>query len=890
MKTKNLNHILLLKQKSLTFFLAFIFFCITSTSYAQVINQKQQQKLSPVLQQKLNTIDPNKKSFYFAVTHDRYGFLKLLSNEKKKNISIIEEYKSSGLFLIEGTWHDIAEYILASDLVTFIDEKREPKEELKLSDFDLSTNKVNVLQSEFPQWNGDSITVSVQEDKMDTTDIDLKGRFKSTTLSSGNISSHASIMATMIAGAGNTYYQGKGVAWGATITSSNFATLLPDPNASYQQYKISVQNHSYGTGIENFYGADAAAYDASMLTNPSLMHIFSSGNSGTTPSTTGSYTGVQNYSNITGSFKMAKNIITVGATDSFGVVAQLSSKGPAYDGRVKPELVAFGEDGTSGSAAIVSGISLELQQVYKKLHGGILPSSALIKSILLNSADDVESKNIDYKSGYGSVNAYKAMQTLLTDQILGGTISDGGSHSYNLSVPEGIKQLKLTLVWNDTAASPNAGKALINDLDVELQLPSASKSWEPWVLNSFPNKDSLKLLPVRKRDSLNTVEQITLDDPAAGDYVIRVTGYSISTASQDYFIAYQFDTANIFKWYYPTKSDNIFSGVTNTLRWQSSYTAQTGKIEYSKDGVTWLVIDSSVDLSKGFYQWNAPDIFSLGQLRMNINSSKIYSDTFTISKRINTFVGFNCQDSFSFYWNKSPNIINYQVYRLGDKYLEPFFTTTDTIAVISKTLSPSLYYCISPLIENKTGVKSYTFNYETQGVGCYIKSFLAELIDTGSVKLDLELGTIYQVKEIIWEKLTLNGNIPLQTISIIPGVQFSYTDVLPTNGANIYRVKIILNNGQIIYSEPETVYYLNNDNYIIYPDPASQSQSINIFSNVIIDDAVMQVFNASGMKVFEKPLDDLIVSIPAGKLGKGFYFIRITSGKNTLGILKLVVY
>ena len=59
---------------------------------------------------------------------------------------------------------------------------------------------------------------------------------------------------------------------------------------------------------------------------------------------------------------MAKNILTVGATDSFSIVAALSSKGPAHDGRVKPELVAFGEDGSSGAAALVSGTSLLLQQ------------------------------------------------------------------------------------------------------------------------------------------------------------------------------------------------------------------------------------------------------------------------------------------------------------------------------------------------------------------------------------------------------------------------------------------------------------------------------------------------------------------------------------------------
>ena len=47
---------------------------------------------------------------------------------------------------------------------------------------------------------------------------------------------------------------------------------------------------------------------------------------------------------------------------------------------------------------------------------------------------------------------------------------------------------------------PMLAKALINDLDLELTLPSAGESWS-WVLNHFPGIDSLQLLPERKRDS-----------------------------------------------------------------------------------------------------------------------------------------------------------------------------------------------------------------------------------------------------------------------------------------------------------------------------------------------------------------------------------------------------
>src|SRR6185503_14496630 len=131
--------------------------------------------------------------------------------------------------------------------------------------------------------------------------------------------------------------------------SFTFSNLLPESDAVYQQYNISVQNHSYGTAIENYYGAEAVAYDASVIARPFLLHVFSAGNSGTNTNTNGPYAGVNGFANITGSLKMAKNIITVGHVDSFGVVLPPSSKGPAYDGRLEPGLVAFSEDGSSGA-------------------------------------------------------------------------------------------------------------------------------------------------------------------------------------------------------------------------------------------------------------------------------------------------------------------------------------------------------------------------------------------------------------------------------------------------------------------------------------------------------------------------------------------------------------
>jgi hypothetical protein len=863
-------------------FFALLVFLFPGTVFSQNLLLK---KFSLPLQKKWSAKQTRQSfSFVIAVT-DFSTFKKAM--EKNNAVRIIYEYPGANVFLIKTTWNELVQTILPKEEVLFIDEHREAKEELAVSNLDLSTNKVNVNFSKFPKYNGNGLAVSVKENRPDTADIDFHGRYLSTSLSSNTFSTHATIMATIIGGAGNSYYEGKGPAWGSTITSSSFAVLLPNPAAAYQQYSITVQNHSYGTAIENFYGADALAYDASVIMRPSLMHVFSAGNSGDQISTTGPYTGVQGFANLTGSFKMAKNIVTVGHIDSFGTVLPPSSRGPAYDGRVKPELVAFAQDGSSGAAAIVSGISLTLQAAYQDLHG-TLPSSALIRAILLNTADDVGPKGIDFTSGYGTANAYKAMLAIANAHHFNGSLVNGGSDIFNLAVPPNIKQLKITLAWNDPPAAANAAKALRNDLDLELVFPSTSQRWQPWVLSHFPKTDSLQLLPVRKKDSLNNVEQVSLDNPTPGNYQVEIKGFSITTSSpQAYFVTYQFDTADRFNWYYPTKLDNIFNGRSNLLRWQSTYSDVTGTLEFSlNNGNTWQVIDNSVDLAKGYYKWTPPDSFTTALLRMSFASQNFISDTFTISKRFDVFVGFNCPDSFMLFWNKVPGVNSYQVYRLGDKYMEPLVITSDTAVILGKQTNPSLFYAVAAITNNKTGVRSYGYNYTTQGVSCYVRTFFGQLINS-TAKLDLELGTNYNIKTLTWQKLTLAGYVSLQTINTIQGLMYSYEDNNLSHGLNTYRVKIELLDGRIIYSEAVILYFANEP-YIVYPNPVPRYQDVMLISNEP-SSLQLQIFNSMGAKIFEKTLNDWKNTLPTGKLSKGVYLLRIIKDNQLQKTLKLVV-
>ncbi len=110
-----------------------------------------------------------------------------------------------------------------------------------------------------------------------------------------------------------------------------------------------------------------------------------------------------------------------------------------------------------------------------------------------------------------------------------------------------------------------------------------------------------------------------------------------------------------------------------------------------------------------------------------------------------------------------------------------------------------------------------------------------------------------------------------------------------TKGLNIYRIRLELAGGGSVYSQPETIYYFTNSNYIIYPNPAAQYNEINVAAK-IVDIAIMEIYNSIGIKVFEKILDDRVNKIPSGRLSKGVYYIRISNNGINEDLLKLVVY
>lgn len=834
-------------------------------------------KLAPGL---AKMMDEEEEASYTLITRD----MKKLRQELPEQIAVMEEHTASGALMIRCKPAVLKSAILPHTEVIFIGRTSiVPREESLLLDADLGVNKVNLLHDRYPALEGSTMTVSVKEQLYRTDDIDLRGRHKETGLSGKSVSGHSTDMATLIAGAGNSAAKSRGVAKRAWLASSDFNQLMPDRDAYFSVHDITVQNHSYGTSIENFYGAHAHGYDLHANRNPSVLHIFSAGNSGMQTDTVGVYRGVKGFANLTGNFKMAKNILTVGAVDTLLAADPYVSRGPAYDGRIKPELVTYSGGGSSNSAALLTGITVLLQESFKKQHGGALPPSALLRAVLFNSAADLESRGPDFFTGYGNVNAYKALQSLQQQQYFEGSVQQGEETTFTLTVPENIHELKLSLVWNDPAAEPNAYRALVNDLDLALEHKASAKSWQPWVLNPYPHADSLSLPARRGKDRLNNAEQISILKPEAGEYQLKISGYDVPEGPQQFYLVYQWEEEEQFQWTYPTGSDFMpqYGERSAIFRWETTYAAKQGVLEFSIDeGNSWQLIAKDVDLLKEFYQWQAPELFTHALARMRINDKEYVSDTFTISRPLRAAVGFNCSDSVMLRWDKLDDAAGYTIYSMGDQYLEEVAHSSDTFFIFQKSAVPQQLFSIAPQTAGqRAGIRNRAFDYSMQGVDCYIAYFVATGIDEEGVELNLRLGTNRGVEQVRFERKNRQDFKAVVAYEKPLSADIVHVDNAPFQGYNEYRAVIGFSNGEELITDISPVYFLSSRAFLVFPNPVTSRDELHIYTRNFQDEEVeLLLYNSHGQQVLEYRLTTDREKVSLYGLIPGLYFYTLKGG------------
>lgn len=575
---------------------------------------------------------------------------------------------------------------------------------------------------DFVPYEGDGITVAV-DDLGIFNHEDFRGRFTDNTsnIEESAFQSHGAMATGVLAGAGNLDPNSIGIAPGANIqyfSDPNISNLpINNAIANFNDHNISVTNMSLSEHLDEYlypgnYTEVSSQLDDVAILEPRIARFMSAGNEGNDENFSliedrdGNDT---HYGNITGAMKSAKNVITVGNVSNLRILETNSSTGPTLDGRIKPDITAMGigqtstapfnsyqgASGTSAASPTAAGIGALLQQAYRDKYSE-LPNFALLKGIMLNTADDAGRPGPDFEFGYGIINARRAFEVIKGGTFFSGAY-DGNIQYHDIDIPENISQIKIMLIWLDPGAAPQSTKALVNDLNMSLTV--GETEYLPWVLTSGsttfddegnkingPNLNEVTRPARRGNDNLNNMEQITLsrEEYLAGpSHTLSIDGILPNGGSQEYFIVYSFvyDELTLT---YPNGGERLVPNTIETIHWDipNNPDIEDITLEYRiGDNGSWIEIATGIPADQQYYQWRVPKNL-IGRVKIRIKNAT-YSDESDKEFHIlgipgNLTIEKTGERSAVFSWDPVKGATSYEVFRIGDKYMEDFRRTTQT--------------------------------------------------------------------------------------------------------------------------------------------------------------------------------------------------------------------
>jgi hypothetical protein len=253
-----------------------------------------------------------------------------------------------------------------------------------------------------------------------------------------------------------------------------------------------------------------------------------------------------------GTTAAAKNILAVGAVNTDLTIIGFSSRGPAKDGRVKPDVVARGSNvfstvpensyvtlsGTSMSAPAVTGMTALLTEQWRRTFNGANPRPDQLKAVIIAGTEDLGNPGPDFTFGFGLVNAKKSADLIRNDEgglyIRNVTFAQGtgGLVQFPLVV-EQAQTVRVVLNWADPAIPYLGGddyvaeKALVNNLDLRVVDPTGT-TWRPYVLDA----NNVQGSATRGVNNVDNVEMVEIPNAAPGVYRIVAAGTNVTEGPQ----------------------------------------------------------------------------------------------------------------------------------------------------------------------------------------------------------------------------------------------------------------------------------------------------------------------------------------------------------------------
>lgn len=272
----------------------------------------------------------------------------------------------------------------------------------------------------------------------------------------------------------------------------------------------------------------------------------------------------------------AKNVISVGGVRHQGNSNPLDdswsgggSTGPASDGRIKPEMCAYYDGigtsdltgaagysaanwtanfgGTSGATPMVAGHNvLAIQMFTDELTSGFgpfgnqlrvpggtshqnRPSAPTLKALQCISGSQyaftgASTDNRREHQGWGFPNLQTMWdlrnKTFLVDEA--DVLIQGQTRSWAISVAAGEPALKVCLSWREPSANPASAFHLINNMSLRVTAPNGTQYWGNTNL-----ENGVWSTPGGNEDTVNSLECVFVQNPAAGNWNVEVLATSI---------------------------------------------------------------------------------------------------------------------------------------------------------------------------------------------------------------------------------------------------------------------------------------------------------------------------------------------------------------------------
>ena len=661
----------------------------------------------------------------------------------------------------------------------------------------ISNSAINTIP-----FNGEGVWLAVGDDGAMGPHIDYAGRMDLSSVGPST-GTHGDHVSGIMMGAGNVDPEARGMAWGADIKVYDVWDAVNSTPTSYYNPGVVVTSTSYGNGCNAGYTSFAQTADQQVRTMPNLMHVFSAGNSGTSNCGYGAGSG---WGNITGGIKAGKNVLAVGNVTETDQLSSSSSRGPASDGRIKPDICANGtqvyscdpnnqyayKSGTSMAAPGVSGAYGALVHAYRIISGGGTPPSALVKGAMLNTADDLGNIGPDFKFGWGRLNARRVVQVFENNTYQLDSISQSGVNQHMITVPSGVQQLKVMVYWNDYEGSTSTSQALVNNIDMTITDPSSSTLF-PYILDHTPNPTNLNTPATNGVDSINNMEQVVVNTPTAGNFTVNITGTLIPQGPQKYYVIYEFITDEIVVTY-PTGGEGFEPGSEELIRWDAPVGTQNFQVEYSTDnGGNWNTL-STAGVNQRFASFVVPSVVTgeaLVRVTRNGVSGQSQLPFSIIGVPQNIEVITSCPSSFDLKWDPVTGATHYEVSVLGSKYMDSVITVTDTNATLNGfSANDAHWVSVKAKTSNAIGKRAIAIEKQPGVWNCILNEDIGlELVSPSTVipscislpnsqvVVKLKNNGLQSVTNVELNMVYNGGNVVTETFngSILPGDSNTFT-------------------------------------------------------------------------------------------------------------------